>query len=389
MKTNKKIRNLCILTYEYPSDKKIIYTFLEQLVNEFTDNGINCYVISPQSISKNVFRKFNVNKKHYIRRTYKNNIVNVYSPYYLTYGKRFININLKNYIKQADRIFKKLSKNIKFDAIYAQFIFPSAICANVLKSKYNIPVFLAYGEHSGYTIDYFGKEKTKELLSKTDGVISVSNDNKKRLIDNDILSKDIIEVFPNGINNKIFYKKDKTTLRKKFGVNKDDFVVAFVGNFIYRKGIDRLCKALNLINNDHIKAIFIGNGDLKPNYKNTIFKGELTSNEIADFLSMSDIFVLPTNSEGCCNAIIEAMACSLPIISSKDSFNDDILDDSCSIRIDSMNVNEIKDAIELLYKDEKLRNNLSKGALEKSKNFNLEKRAKNIINFMENILYED
>ena len=381
-----KIKNICIVTYEYPSKKRMVYTFLEQLVNEFVDKEINCYVISPQSISRNILRGLNINKRKYVRLSCNNNEVKVYSPYYLTYGRKHINKNLNNYINSVDKIFKKLSKKVKFDAIYSQFIFPAGICASKLKTKYDIPVFLAYGEHSGYTIDYFGKEKTKQLLSNVDGVISVSIDNKNRLVDNNIFKEDMIKVFPNGVKNEIFYKKDKLKMRKIYGINENDFVVTFVGNFIDRKGINRLCEALNLIDNKNIKAIFIGKGNIKPNYKNIIFQGALDQNKIADYLSASDIFVLPTNSEGCCNAIIEALACGLAVVSSNESFNDDILDDSCSIRIDTMSIIEIKNAIEKLYNDTKLREKLSEGALLKSKKFNLENRAKNIINYMQKII---
>lgn len=381
------IKNICVISKEYPSKKRMVYTFVEQLINKFADHDINCYVISPQSLTQAIIRKKRINKRKYNRYSEKGKKITVYSPYYLSYSnsKKIINIhyiNLFNFEKVIQKIFKKLNKRIKFDIIYAHFIFPSAIVANKLGKKYNIPVFFAYGENSNYTIDYLGIKKTRELLKGIRGVISVSENNKERLIKNDIVPKNIIKVIPNGIDSNIFYKKNKKEMRKKIGCSENDFIIAFIGRYIEVKGINRLCEALKKINNNNIKVIFIGEGQLKPDYKNTIFEGPLDHNEIPDYLSASDIFVLPTNAEGCCNAIIEALACGLPVISSNKSFNDEILDETCSIRINEMDINEIKNAIEELYNNKEKREQLSEGALKKANQLNLDNRAKKILDFM-------
>lgn len=383
-----RIKNICIISKEYPSEKRTVYAFLEQLVNKFADYNINCYVISPQSITQAIIRKKGFNKKKYYRYSEKEKRITVYSPYYLSYSnsKRIINthyINLFNFEKATKKIFKKLNKKIKFDIIYAHFIHPSAIVANKLGKKYKIPVYFAYGENNNYTIDYLGIKKTRELLKGINGVICVSESNKKRLIENDIVPENIIKVFPNGIDSNVFYKRNKKEIRKKYGISEKDFIIAFVGRYIEIKGIDRLCEALKKINNKNLKALFIGSGPIKPNYKYTIFEGSLDHDKIPDYLSASDIFVLPTNAEGCCNAIIEALACGLPVISSNKSFNDEILDEKCSIRINEMDIDEIKNAIEELYNDKEKRKQFSKAALEKAKLLNLNNRAKKILDFME------
>ena len=100
-------------------------------------------------------------------------------------------------------------------------------------------------------------------------------------------------------------------------------------------------------------------------------------------MSAADIFVLPTLNEGCCNAIVEAMACGLPIVSANRAFNFDILDESNSIMIDPTSIEEIANAIKTLHQNKELRNKLAIGSIEKSKQLTLDKRAENIIRFME------
>ena len=126
----------------------------------------------------------------------------------------------------------------------------------------------------------------------------------------------------------------------------------------------------------------MGKGDIKPDCKNILFCGSVPNDELHLYLNAADIFVLPTKGEGCCNAIIEALACGLPIISSDSPYNDDILNNDNSIRIDVDNVVQIAEAIERLRNDSKLRNKLASGAVASAKALDIDARAENILKFM-------
>lgn len=99
---------------------------------------------------------------------------------------------------------------------------------------------------------------------------------------------------------------------------------------------------------------------------------------------MSDVFVLPTLREGCCNAVVEAMACGLPIISSDLPFNWDVLNQTNSVLIDPYNIDEIADAINSFYEDSSKRALLSKGALSTAKDLTIEERSRKILKFIIN-----
>ena len=98
---------------------------------------------------------------------------------------------------------------------------------------------------------------------------------------------------------------------------------------------------------------------------------------------MADIFVLPTLNEGCCNAVVEALACGLPVVSSDRPFNYDVLNESNSIMVDPMNVDEIADAIRKLKEDKELRHRLAEGALKMAEELTIDRRAQRILEFME------
>ena len=110
----------------------------------------------------------------------------------------------------------------------------------------------------------------------------------------------------------------------------------------------------------------------------------MAHNELCTYLNCADVFVLPTNAEGCCNAIIEAIACGLPIISSNKSFNNEILNDNYSIRINEESVEEIYQAIKLIKEDEVFRKKMAESALVASNKFEISNRAKAIAQFVFN-----
>ena len=91
---------------------------------------------------------------------------------------------------------------------------------------------------------------------------------------------------------------------------------------------------------------------------------------------------MPTQKEGCCNAIVEALAMGLPVISSDGAFNDGILDDKNSIRLNPNDVDEIAAAIKKLKDDKDLRNRMSEYSLSRHKEYSIEGRAKKILDFI-------
>jgi len=377
------VKNICFIVDGYPSEYRVANAFVETLINAIVDTDINCYVISPQSINKAMKIKTN------------NRTVIVFSPKYISTSARRIGmlntayITLMNFRTAAMCTFEKLNKIVKIDAIYGHFIFESGIVANCIGEKYGIPAFFAYGENGTYSIDYLGDHITRKLLSGIAGVVSVSSENKRVLVSNDIISEERIGVFPNSIDTNVFYKRSKKDVREKLGFPKDAFIVAFVGRFLSIKGSDRLSKAIEQLQGEDIYSFFIGEGPLEPVCERILYKGVVSHDKVGEYLSSADVFVLPTLAEGCCNAIVEAMACGLPIISSDGPFNDDILDETCSIRINSENVSEISNAIRLIKNNKSLQDSMSKAAIHKALNFTISKRAENIISFIEGKIEEN
>ena len=377
---------ICVIAQGYPYPGFPQFPFVEQLCNAIADLGHQVVVVAPQSLTNKYIRRHPLIPYYRKFETGKGGIVEIFTPKYLTIGTFPVlgdKINYGLFNRSVVNTLKGLNGKYHFDLCYGHFWY-SAYAAFPFCQKNNIPLFVASGESVIQINHIITQSKLRSLASYISGVICVSTKNKMESIQKCFVDEEKCKVFPNSIDSSLFYFKDKKEeLRAKFGFSNSDFIVAFTGAFIHRKGAKRVSDALTQINDPNIKAIFIGAGsEEEPNYNRTIFKGRVEHDLIPDYLNCADIFVLPTLKEGCCNAIVEALACGLPIVSSDELFNYDILDKSNSILVNPLDVDGIKNAIISLKEDSNLYCLLSQGALHQATDLNIVNRALRISEFI-------
>jgi glycosyltransferase involved in cell wall biosynthesis len=80
------------------------------------------------------------------------------------------------------------------------------------------------------------------------------------------------------------------------------------------------------------------------------------------------------------------MACGLPVMTSNGSYMDDIVDDSVAVRVDPTDVRVIREAIVALMNDPVRRKSMSQACLEKSKQFDINLRARSVTAWLEELL---
>ncbi|PAU37304.1 hypothetical protein CKF94_15575 [Vibrio coralliilyticus] len=161
----------------------------------------------------------------------------------------------------------------------------------------------------------------------------------------------------------------KRTYNRNF--NKDDFVVGMVGGSVIRKGFLYLLQAWKELDIPNKKLLLKASmNDLKQvDCIWSLIEGDDTieilgyQKDMEDFYERCDLFVLPSIDEGFGMVVFEALACSLPVIVTKNVGAGDFLTDGCeSFIVDIRDSEQIREKIALLNGDRELMKVMSNNA---------------------------
>lgn len=150
----------------------------------------------------------------------------------------------------------------------------------------------------------------------------------------------------------------------------------FVGSFIHRKGPRRVLEACALLP-EPPKMVFVGSGSQRPEGEGVLYAGHVEHSMLPWYLFAADVFVLPTLSEGMPNAIIEAMACGVPIVTSAIPPNLFLLGEHYPLFANPVDIAEISQKIQSAYGFD---------ARQIPKPYSIQERAKTIVSLMEDCL---
>ena len=214
------------------------------------------------------------------------------------------------------------------------------------------------------------------ILKRVDAFVAISREICEDLIRDGFANRSI-HVIPNFIMQDQFFpladQAGKGRLRKELGIREDGMVLTFAGRLVRRKRIDVLLRAVaDVIKiREDVVVIILGHGELQEELqglaeelgirKNCIFKSFVTN--ILDFLHITDIFVFPSEKEGMPNAVLEAMACGLPVIASRiGGVVDMVKDRSSGLLVEPGDAEGLRDAILQLCEKQELRKALAEEA---------------------------
>lgn len=139
---------------------------------------------------------------------------------------------------------------------------------------------------------------------------------------------------PNGVDLNRFAPislNNKTNLRHSLNLP-DGLIVVFSGRLDPEKRVDQLVEAWNEVIKKHSTALLLilGTGTEEKKLKqiagaNVRFEGNV--DDVTPYLCASDIFVLPSSTEGLSNALLEAMASGLASIATSVGGATDLIED--------------------------------------------------------------
>jgi UDP-glucose:(heptosyl)LPS alpha-1,3-glucosyltransferase len=137
-----------------------------------------------------------------------------------------------------------------------------------------------------------------------------------------------IVVLPNGFSPTEFNcaqaLSERDEVRNSLSISPDEQVVLFVANELERKGFGPLIRAIASLDSRRVKLIVVGRASLKP-YESELRRlglwerviGVGPTNNVARYFAAADVFALPTQYEAWGLVIIEALACGVPVLTSR------------------------------------------------------------------------
>jgi teichuronic acid biosynthesis glycosyltransferase TuaC len=271
------------------------------------------------------------------------------------------------------------------DVVYGHFLFPSGHAAAELARGLGVPAVVAVGE--SHFSDYereMGVGFCKRTAQRFEGIVSVSERNRAYCVEHYAIPEERVLVAPNAADPARFQPDaDRDELRRRLGVPLDRPLVVFVGHFEERKGPLRLIEALGDL--PGIGLALLGEGPQAPESPAIVYSGRVAPNEVAAWLGAADLFCLPTLAEGSPNAVVEALACGLPVVSSDIPALRETVDDECAVLVEPQNPTALRDAVAGLLADPERRARMRAAALARAGSLSLSGRSRRILSWLEEL----
>lgn len=242
----------------------------------------------------------------------------------------------------------------------------------------------------------------KKILNQADGIVAVSENTKNDLIELLGINENKIRVIYSGLNQSVPTNKIIPISNFFPKLNLDSGYLLYLGNIEPRKNLVNLIKAYELwrLNSSkenknlplvlagakgwRVKSIF--SAWRKSEFKDDIYFLGYVNDEIQKSLYQhAKLFIYPSFYEGFGFPPLEAMAHSLPVITSNVSSLPEVVAEAALI-IDPNKISEIAEAIEIILKDDNYRQNLIIKGLKRVEFFSWEEVAKKYLIYFDDLL---
>ncbi len=328
---------LLAISHLFPNPEFPMFgVFVLRQLERLTELGVEVRIISPIPFTPRILAKANPKWQAYHNIPAYNQIGNIHilHPRYLRPpGRWFRPFSGASMYASILPVVKKLRTEFKFEAVLANSIIPDGDAVLRLSQKFRVPGFCyAIGDDvlTHPHENFLTMRKTQSALQNLAGIISHGNGLKAE-INKLIGDASHVKTIYRGCNLSVFKpdREKRSVTRSRLGLTEDETLVLFTGYLQERKGIAEIMPAMSNLFQRHacLRMLFVGENMMEQQvnewlsnetvHKRVMLAGAQAHHDLPDFYNAADIFILPSHWEGTPNALVEAAACGLPIVSTK------------------------------------------------------------------------
>jgi len=242
---------------------------------------------------------------------------------------------LFNYLKSVPAL-RRTIREIKPDVVHAHYSY-SGLLAYLSGARHLIVSFMGSELRSSWLSRIISIIVARYLCT----IVIVKSEEMKR-----ILKVKNVEVIPNGVDLEIFKEQDKYECYSKTKLDPAKKNILFVGDPRRReKNYNLALKTFENLDNEKFKLIQVNN---------------LSKEELCLYYNAADLLLMTSLWEGSPNTVKEAMACNMPVVSTKAGDVDLLLNNVKKSFVCSFDPSEIAEKIKLVTKDKERSNGREK-----------------------------
>ena len=227
------------------------------------------------------------------------------------------------------------------DVILNFWVYPAGFAALNVGRKLHTPVVIgSIGSDLNGIPDPVSRWLTRRTLHGASSVITKSKELRSLAV---YLGADpeTTYVVANGCDGRLFFPGCRDAARLALKVPSKAELILFVGRMHQRKGIGDLLDAVSLLapQRPNLQLVYVGDGPQLEatrerarglNLGSVVnFAGACAPQDVARWLAASNLLALPSYSEGCPNAVIEALACGRPVVATRVGGIPDLVNSEC------------------------------------------------------------
>lgn len=237
---------------------------------------------------------------------------------------------------------RRIHARFQATTIDAHFLYPDGFAATLIGERLGLPVTITIRGSKDQSLIGSNREPLlREAVRRAARLFAVTRS----------LAADVgqalgepaerIEVIGNGVDLERFVQRDRAEARRRLGIDSDAKVIIGVGNLIELKGFHRVIPLLARVRDRHpkLKYLIVGGAtsqrDLSDELRElarthgvadcVMLCGRQPQEVLSWYYSAADVFALATRYEGWANVFLEAMACGLPVVTTRVGGNAEVV----------------------------------------------------------------